>query len=96
MFDVGLDPWDAGPLRFSRIFDALNTMFLVPLQQGRTEGYELKLMPSVPLSCFIDVAEFFGFGRPYDLERLAPFPRRDPPIPCGEWRRRLGIGESRE
>jgi 8-hydroxy-5-deazaflavin:NADPH oxidoreductase len=96
MFDIGLDPWDAGPLRFSRIFDAMNTMLLVPLQQGRREGYELKLLPSVPLSCFVDVAEFFGFGRPYDLDSLAPFPRRDPPITCDEWRRRLGIGESRQ
>lgn len=93
MFDIGLSAWDAGPLRFSRTFDALNTMFLVPLQQGRTEGYELKLLPSVPLSCFLDVSEFFGFGRPYDLDNLIPFPRHDPPIPCGEWRRRLGIGD---
>lgn len=96
LFDIGLDPWDAGPLRFSRVFDALNTMLLVPLQQGRTEGFELKLLPSVPLSCFLNVSEFFGFGRPHDLNDLVPFPRRDAPISCDEWRRRLGIGESRE
>jgi predicted dinucleotide-binding enzyme len=93
MFNIGLDPWDAGPLRFSRVFDALNTMLLVPLQQQRSEGYELKLVPGVPLSCFLNVSEFFGFGRPNDLDDLRPFPRRDPAIPCDEWLRRLGIGE---
>lgn len=90
IFDLGLDPWDAGPLRFSQVFDAMNTMALVPAQQGRIEGYELRLMPSAPLSCFTDVSELFGFGRPKELDSLRPFPRRDQPIPCDEWRRRLG------
>ncbi len=90
IFDLGLDPWDAGPLRFSQVFDAMNTMALVPAQQGRSEGYELKLMPSAPLSCFTDVSKLFAFGRPQELDSLRPFPRRDPPIPCDEWRRRLG------
>lgn len=89
IFDLGLDPWDAGPLRFSRVFDAWNTMALVPAQQGRIEGYELRLMPSAPLSCFTDVSKLFGFGRPVELDSVRPFPRRDPPIPCEEWHRRL-------
>jgi hypothetical protein len=96
MFDIGLDPWDAGPLRFSRVFDALNTMLLVPLQQGRTEGYELKILPGVSLSCFLNVSEFFGFGRPYDLDNRVPFPRRSPPVPCDDWQQRLGIGGARQ
>lgn len=95
IFDVGLDPWDAGPLRFSRVFDALGLLSLVPAQQGRAEGYDLKLMPSVPWSCIFDPAEAFGFGRPYDLDSLPRFPRHDPPISCDEWRRRIGIGEPR-
>jgi predicted dinucleotide-binding enzyme len=90
IFDMGLDPWDAGPLRFAQVFDAMNTMGLVPSQQGRIEGYEWKLMPSAPLACFADVSALFGFGRPKELESLRPFPRREPPIPCDEWRRRLG------
>ncbi|CAN5711272.1 hypothetical protein BH23GEM9_BH23GEM9_17740 [soil metagenome] len=90
MFDLGLDPWDAGPLRFARVFDALNVMNLVVAQQGWKEGYELKMLPSVPLQCFIDVSEFYGFGRPYDLDRLPAFPRRDPVVTCDEWARRLG------
>lgn len=93
MFDLGVHPWDAGPLRFSRVFDAINVMGMIPAQQGRSEGYELKLLPSVPLSCFVDMAELFGFGQPYDLNELPEFPRRDPLISCDEWRRRLGMGE---
>ena len=90
IFDLGLDPWDAGPLRFARVFDAMNTMAMVPSQQGRIEGYEWRLMPSAPLACFTDVSVLFGFGRPKELDRLRPFPRREPPIPCDEWTRRLG------
>jgi predicted dinucleotide-binding enzyme len=89
IFDVGLDPQDAGPLRFSRVFDALGMMSLIPAQQGRAEGYDLKLLPSAPLSCFFDPSAAFGFGRPYDLDSLPRFPRREPPIPCDEWRRRV-------
>jgi hypothetical protein len=90
VFDLGLDPWDAGPLRFARTFDAINTMNMVTWQQGRKEGYELKMLPGVPLPCFIPVAEAFGFGEPYDLDRLPNFPRRDPVVTCDEWGRRLG------
>lgn len=82
---IGLDPWDAGPLRFARLFDALNVMGLVPAQQGRTESYELKLVPSLPLSCFLNMSELFGFGRPFDLHSLPAFPRREPVISCDEW-----------
>jgi predicted dinucleotide-binding enzyme len=95
MYDLGVDPWDAGPLRFAQVFDALNVMNLVPAQQGRMEGYELKLMPSMPFSCFFDMAEFFGFGKPYDLEQLPKFPRRDAVVSCDEWHRRLEAGEKR-
>lgn len=95
MFDLGVDPWDAGPLRFSRIFDAINVMNMIPAQQGRIEGYELKLMPSVPLSCFVDMAELFGFGKPYDLKELPKFPRRDPVVSCEEWQRRMKVDEKR-
>lgn len=89
IFDVGLDPHDSGPLRFSRVFDALGVLSLIPAQQGRAEGYDLKLLPSTPWSCFFDASAAFGFGRPYDLDSLPRFPRRDPPISCDEWRRRV-------
>lgn len=92
MGDVGWDPWDAGPLRFARVFDAINVMGLIPAQQGRMESYELKLLPSVPLSCFLDMSELFGFGRPHDLGNLPAFPGRAAPVSCDEWQRRAGIG----
>ena len=90
IFDLELDPWDAGPLRFARVFDAMNTMMMVPAQQGRLEGYEWRLMPSAPLACFTDDAKLFGFGRPKELDDLRPFPRREHAIACDEWKRRLG------
>lgn len=90
IFDMGLDPWDAGPLRFAQVFDAMNTMMMVPAQQGRLEGYEWRLMPSAPLACFADDAKLFGFGRPKELDSLRPFPRREPAIACDEWKKRLG------
>jgi 8-hydroxy-5-deazaflavin:NADPH oxidoreductase len=90
MFDMGLDPFDAGPLRFAQVFDAMNTIPIVPMQQGRVEGYEWRLMPSAPLACFTDVNAIFGFGRPKELDDVRPFPRREPVIPCDEWKRRLG------
>jgi predicted dinucleotide-binding enzyme len=93
VFDVGLDPWDAGPLRFARVFDAINVMGLVPAQQGRMESYELKLLPSMPLSCFLNMSELFGFSRPNDLDSLPNFPKRDPPVSCEEWQRRAEIGD---
>lgn len=96
IFEIGLDPWDAGPLRYSRVFDALGMLSMVPLQQRRVEGYDLRLMPSVPFACFFDPVEAFGLGRPYDLDELARVPRREPLIPCEEWRRRLGMDDGRD
>lgn len=93
IFDVGLDPADAGPLRFSRVFDAMGVMGLIPLQHDRLEGYELARIPAPPLACFVDPREVFDFGRPYDRDDPARFPQRHPQIPCEEWRRRLGMGE---
>lgn len=95
IFDVGLDPWDAGPLRYTRYIDAMGLLSLVPLQQGRGEGVELKLLRNSVLPCIIDVEEAFGFGRPYDADNLARFPTREASISCEEWARRLGIAERR-
>jgi hypothetical protein len=35
------------------------------------------------------MSELFGFGTPAELDRLRPFPRRDAPVPCDQWLRRL-------
>lgn len=83
---IGLDPFDAGPLRFSRAIDEFALLFMVPLQQSRAEGIEIKLLRSSYWPCFWDVAQ--QFGRPSDAGNLATFPQRDSaPRPCNEWRR---------
>lgn len=89
LFDVGVDPWDAGPVRFARLFDAFNTLANIPGQQRRPEGYQVVMMPTVPFSCFFDMVEFFKFGEPSELKQLPTFPRREPAPTCDEWMRRL-------
>ena len=89
IFDLGLDPHDGGPLRFARVIDALSLVGQIPGQQRRAELYDLKMLPSTPWSCFFDAVAAFGYGRPYDLDSLPRFPRRDAPISCEEWRRRV-------
>jgi predicted dinucleotide-binding enzyme len=89
LFDLGVDPWDAGPVRFARLFDAFNTLASIPGQQRRPEGYQVVMMPTVPFSCFFDMVEYFKFGEPTDLKHLPTFPRREPAPTCEEWMRRL-------
>jgi predicted dinucleotide-binding enzyme len=89
LFDLGVDPWDAGPVRFARLFDAFNTLANIPGQQRRAEGYQVVMMPTVPFSCFFDMVSFFGFGEPAELKQLPKFPRREPAPTCEEWMRRL-------
>ena len=89
LFDLGVDPWDAGPVRFARLFDAFNTLANIPGQQRRAEGYQVVMMPTVPFSCFFDMVQFFNFGEPAELTQLPRFPRREPAPTCEEWMRRL-------
>ncbi len=89
LFDLGVDPWDAGPVRFARLFDAFNTLASIPGQQRRAEGYQVVMMPTVPFSCFFDTVQFFGYGEPAELKQLPKFPRREPAPTCEEWMRRL-------
>ncbi len=89
LFDLGVDPWDAGPLRFARLFDAFNTLANIPGQQRRAEGYQLVMMPTVPFSCFFDMVQYFNFGEPAELKQLPTFPRREPAPTCEEWLRRV-------
>ena len=84
IFDIGLDPYDAGPLRMARSLDAMGLMFWVTALQQRKQGYELRLMPSSLLSCFVNLAE--GYEKPYDFDDLAQFPEREPPVPCDAWK----------
>jgi 8-hydroxy-5-deazaflavin:NADPH oxidoreductase len=91
IFDMGLDPWDAGPLRYTRLIDAMGLLTLVPLQQRRGEGVEVKLLRNSVMPCLFDVVDAFGFGKPYDLDSLARFPTREAQVSCDAWARRLGM-----
>jgi 8-hydroxy-5-deazaflavin:NADPH oxidoreductase len=83
---IDLDPFDAGPLRFSRAIDEFALLFMVPLQQSRAEGIEIKFLRSSYWPCFWDVAQ--QFGKPSDADDLAIFPQTETaPRPCSEWRR---------
>jgi 8-hydroxy-5-deazaflavin:NADPH oxidoreductase len=89
--DLGLDPWDAGPLRYAQALDALGMLLLVPFQQGRPEGVELALLRSNIFSCLLDLSEVFRFGTPYDKGNPAQFPQRtNTAVPCEVWRERFG------
>lgn len=78
--DIGLDPWDAGPLRMSRANEALGVLCWVPLLQGREQGIELQLLRSRVWPCSWDVQA--QFGTPPDAQDLARLPVPAPPRPC--------------
>lgn len=81
---IGLDPWDAGPLRFSRSIESYALLFWVPLQQGRKEGIEFKLLRSSYWPCVWDVVK--EFGPTADAANLARFPQREAPRPCDSYK----------
>lgn len=78
--DIGLDPFDAGPLRFARSIESYGLLFWVPLLQGRDEGIEFRLIRSSFWPCFWDVQA--DFGTPDDVDDLAEMPRTGTPRPC--------------
>jgi predicted dinucleotide-binding enzyme len=86
MYDIGLDPWDAGPLRNARAVAALGTLFWVPLLQGRDQGIEIRLMRSSYWPCTWNVQE--AFGAPADADDLADLPGQGEPLPCDAFRDR--------
>jgi 8-hydroxy-5-deazaflavin:NADPH oxidoreductase len=83
--DIGLDPWDAGPLRMSRAIEAFGLLFWVPLLQGREQGVEVMLFRSSFWPCVWNVQE--AFGTPPDAEDLAQLPVPAPARPCEFWSR---------
>lgn len=83
---IGLDPFDAGPLRFARSIDEFALLFMVPLQQGRAEGIEIKFLRSSYFPCFWPVRK--QFGAPSDSADHAVFPPTGTtPRPCQAWGR---------
>jgi predicted dinucleotide-binding enzyme len=83
---IGLDPFDAGPLRFARSIDEFGLLFMVPLQQGRAEGIEIKFLRSSYFPCFWPVRR--QFGAPSDSADHAVFPPTGTtPRACQAWGR---------
>ncbi|GLC24458.1 hypothetical protein rosag_09710 [Roseisolibacter agri] len=83
---IGLDPFDAGPLRFARAINEFGLLFMVPLQQGRAEGIEIKFMRSSYFPCTWPVRR--QFGATADSADLAVFPPTGTtPRPCQAWGR---------
>jgi hypothetical protein len=62
---------------------ALGLLYWVPLQQGRSEGIELKLLRSRAMPCFVNLSDEPGRAR--DFDDLAQTPQREAPIPCEAW-----------
>lgn len=81
--DIGLDPFDAGPLRLARSIESFGKLFWVPLLQGRDEGIEFRFMRSSFWPCFWDVQA--EFGTPDDIDHLAEIPRSGTPRPCDSY-----------
>ena len=82
-FQIGQDPIDAGPLRLSRALDAQALLFMVPLYQRRSEGWESIARRSSFWACQWQD----DWSKPVaDSEDLAQFPKPEtPPRPCPEY-----------
>ncbi len=82
-FEIGQDPIDAGPLRLSQALDAQALLFMVPLYQRRSEGWESVVRRSSFWACQWQD----DWSEPVaDSEDLAQFPEPEtPPRPCSEY-----------
>ena len=49
--ELGLDPIDAGPLRFARCIEAMMELYVVPHFQGREKGWEFYFRRSYYWEC---------------------------------------------
>ncbi len=82
--ELGLVPFDAGPIRHSRYIEAMGMLYMVPLLQGRKEGLEIALPRSTYWPCFWDATE--SYGKVADADDLAQMPEREtPPKDCSEF-----------
>lgn len=77
---MGMDPFDAGPLRYSKEIEALARLYMVPLLQRRTAAWE----PYFRRSYFWECEWTDEYSDPVvDHDRLAEIPEtQGPPRPC--------------
>ena len=78
--ELGFDPVDFGPLRMARLIEALQTIYMIPLLQGRTEEWEFYFRRNAHWVCkWSDDRS----DPVVDADELAEIPdKEDPPIPC--------------
>lgn len=74
---MGLDPVDAGPLRFARELEALQRLYMVPLLQGRSAAWEPYFRRSYYWECQYPAADWFEPVE--DAEDLAEIPETQGP-----------------
>jgi predicted dinucleotide-binding enzyme len=73
---MGLDPFDAGPLRLSREIEAMQRLYMVPLIQRRAAAWE----PYFRRSYFWECIWTDEFSEPVsDADNLAQFPETEGP-----------------
>jgi predicted dinucleotide-binding enzyme len=79
---MGMDPFDAGPLRYSQEIEALARLYMVPLLQRRTAAWE----PYFRRSYFWECEWKDEYSNPViDHDRLADIPETQGPAkPCPE------------
>jgi len=77
---MGMDPFDAGPLRYSKEIEAFARLYMVPLLQRRAAGWE----PYFRRSYFWECEWTDEYSDPVaDHDRLADMPEtQGPPRPC--------------
>jgi predicted dinucleotide-binding enzyme len=78
--EMGLDPVDAGPLRMSREIEALQRLYMVPILQRRSAGWEPYFRRSYYWECIWQD----DFSKPVaDADNLAEIPETQGPArPC--------------
>lgn len=83
--ELGLDPVDAGPLRFARNIEAMMELYMVPFYQGRETTWEFYFRRTNTWTCNPYTGGEVGDSRPpvEDAGNLADFPEtQPPPAPC--------------
>lgn len=84
-YDLGLDPIDAGPLRMARNIEAMMALYMVPIVQGREEGWEFYFRRTNYWMCnqYTGEENIDGNVSDEDLADLAQMPKTHPdPEPC--------------
>ena len=76
-YDMGLDPFDAGPLSMSRDLEAQVNVYMAPFVQGRKETWEYVVRRSNFFPCMAAASDEAWFEPVFDADDLANFPSDD-------------------